>query len=231
MMKPQSLSWIVADAILWLAPTDSFAQYKNSSFGLDLGGWLITKPTLLDADGNILALDNRPLRINHGGRAGFESSFKMDDDHFWFTVRGNVGFMEFSSAAGDSPEAIFDAEANKALGTLVGFQGSIGIRYYVFTDRIRPYLQASLSYLRLMTFTGSAESACTNSTVCDTSQTNLANLLPHPNVGAIHFQPGMEWIFTRDIALNIFADLQRWLIFNADDNNSLVLGIGINFYT
>ena len=82
-----------------------------------------------------------------------------------------------------------------------------------------------------MTFTAEAESACDTSLNACESGTNLDNYLPHPNVGAIHFQPGLEWIFTRDIALNIFADYQRWPIFNADDNNSLVLGFGINFYT
>jgi hypothetical protein len=50
-------------------------------------------------------------------------------------------------------------------------------------------------------------------------------------VGAVHLQPGFEWIFTRDIGLNVFIDFQRWLIFNADDNNALVFGIGINLYT
>lgn len=231
MIKPNSLTWLLFAGLFLLVPAESFAQYKNSSFGIDLGGWLLTKPSIQGEDGGILSPDNRPLRINHGLRVGLENNYKMNDDHFWFIIRGNLGLMQFNDSSETTPEALFDTEANRTLGTLLGFQGSIGVRYYLLTDYIKPYIQGSLSYLRLMTFTATAEESCNTALLACSSGTNSTNYLPHPNVGAIHVQPGLEWIFTRDIALNIFLDYQRWLIFNADDNNTLVIGLGFNFYT
>ncbi len=231
MAKAHSSFWFLLVALCLALPSEAVAQYKNSSFGIDAAGWLLTKPSIQGSNGEILEPDNRPLRLNRGARLGFESNFKMNNDHFWFSVRGNVGVFDFKSAAGTSPEEVFDSEADRTLGTLVGVQGSIGVRYYILTDRMRPYIQGSLSYLRLMAFTGTAESSCDTSLPACQSGTNSSNYLPHPNVGAIHIQPGFEWIFTRDIALHFFADYQRWLIFNADDNNTIVLGVGINFYT
>jgi hypothetical protein len=226
----------IALAVLVLASRTAHAQYKNSSFGIDAGGWLIQKPSVVDEDGKFKAPDNRPLRLSNGLRIGGESNFKMRDDHFWFIARVNLGFLQFPKGSAkatendeDSLNQQFDFAAHKAMGTLLGIQGSIGVRYLFATDYVRPYMQLSLSYLRLMSF--SDESACEDDFVCGGTDDNEAAFLPHPNVGGVHVQPGVEIIFTRDMALHIFADLQRWIVFNADDNNAVVIGGGIIFYT
>ena len=41
------------------------------------------------------------------------------------------------------------------LGAMV--QGGMGIRYVIFTDRVRPYIELGLSYLRLFSFASSAD--------------------------------------------------------------------------
>ena len=87
--------------------------------------------------------------------------------------------------------------------------------------------------MRLFTLSTVAEEVCTGAT-CEGGDsggfTNSQNYFGHPNIGGIHLQPGLEWVFTRDMALHIYADTQYWLIFNAPDNISVAMGIGVNFY-
>jgi hypothetical protein len=220
-------------------PRIAAAQYKNQSFGLDAGGWLIQKPSLLNGEGVVPEEPSAlPVRLSHGLRIGGESNLKMRDDRFWFIARVNVGFLQYpaGTAPGDSVEndesslnAQYDYAARTELGTIFGVQGSIGIRYLFATDYVRPYFQFGLSYLRLMSFT--EEAACDDEVVCGGDSENKAVFLPHPNIGGVHFQPGVELVFTRDVALHLFVDLQRWIVFNTDDNNAVVLGAGLLFFT
>ncbi len=219
-------------ACWFLAPNEAWAQYKNSAFGLDAGGWLIYKPSVVDGKNNFLPVDKRPLRLESGLRLGGETNFKMDTDHTWFTGRVNASFLQFPK--GDStgtPDQRFDAAAHETIGTVFGIQGQVGIRYLFLTDRFRPYLQGSLSFLRLMSFSSLAEEGCSDQLVCGSDSNNLTEFLPHPNIGGVHLQPGAEIIFTRDVALHLFLDVQRWILFNAPDNTSVVLGLGILFFT
>ncbi len=211
-------------AALLLFSSAAQAQYKNNAFGFDLGLWLIQKPAL--PEGAEENPDKRPLRLANGLRLGGETNFKFDD-HWWFTGRINLGMLQF---AGEDP---FDKEAKEALGTLLGIQGSIGMRYVIVTDRIRPYIQVGLSYLRLMSFTSQAGADCSGGgefAYCGEG-TFTNNYMPHPNVGGVHFQTGGEFLLARDMALHVFADVQHWIVFNTTDNNSVVLGLGIIFFT
>jgi hypothetical protein len=214
-------------------PGVASAQYKNTSFGLDIGYWAISKPSIVDPKtSQAYEGDQRPLRLQNGIRLGGESNFKMDEDHFWFTGRVNVGFLQFpvgDSSPSASLDRQFDAEAHRTLGTILGIEGQIGVRYVIFTDRFRPYLQASLSYMHLMSFTDAASGDCDLTDVCS-GENNSAAYLAHPNVGGVHLQPGLELIFKRDLGIHIFVDIQRWLLFNANDNNSVVAGIGVLFF-
>jgi hypothetical protein len=215
-----------------LTPSEALAQYKNNSFGLDIGGWLISKPSLLDKNGNVLPTDQRPTRLANGVRIGGETSVKMSEDHWWFTGRVNVGFLRYGgSKSGDVAEQ-FDAAAGQTLGTLVGVQGMIGVRYVILTDRLRPYIQTSLSYMHLFSFTSAADDNCANTfSFCGGTDSNVETFLPHNDIGAFHVQPGMELVFTRDTALHIYADMQHWIVFNAKDNNAVVIGVGIIWFT
>jgi len=228
---------LVAAPVLFCAavlftPSEAAAQYKNNSFGLDLGGWLISKPPILDAQGNYLPVDKRPTRLSNGFRIGGETSVKMTEDHWWFTGRVNVGFLRYGGSSTGDPSAQFDAAAGDALGTLLGVEGSIGVRYVILTDRLRPYVQGALSYMHLFSFTSAAGSGCLNTySFCNGVDSNVATFLPHNDVGAFHLQPGMELVFTRDTALHIFLDMQHWIVFNAKDNNAVVIGVGMIWFT
>lgn len=209
---------------------DAQAQYKNSSFGFDVGPLLLTKPSVTGADGNLLPVDKRGVRIANGLRFGGETNFKMNSDHFWFTGRVNVAALQFPEGNKNGTlDEQFDAAARDSLGTLMGVEGVMGVRYVFLTDRFRPYLQASLSYMRLFTFTSLADNNCAIA-ICSGS-TNASEFLAHPNIGGIHLQPGFEFILKRDMAFHMYLDMQRAVIFNADDNNVVTLALGMVFFT
>jgi len=227
--------------MLLLTPLAANAQYKNTEFGLDVGYWLITKPRVTDSTGQIIANpDQRPLRISNAVRIGGEANFKMDEDHWWFITRVNVAPMWISvSSSDDQASRYYDQAAKDDLGVLLGVQGEIGVRYVVFTDRVRPYIQLGLSYLRIFTFSSLAGTDCGTSAV-NCGQTGMGtivsgtvsdNFLPHPNIGGAHLEVGTELVFHRDMAIHIFADFDQWIIWGAPSNQSLILGVGMNFFT
>lgn len=234
-MRATLFAWCASLGLLLCVAAPAHAQYRNNSFGFDVGGWLIQKPSVVQDGALIENTSNRPLRLENGLRLGGETNFKMSADHWWFTGRVNLGFLRFPnpSASDQSIEARYDRAAHADLGTLLGVQGAMGIRYVIFTDRFRPYVQFSMSYLRLFSFSDQADSECEAGVadLCGNGGSSATNFLPHPNVGGVHLQPGFEWIFTRDTAFHLFADVQRWIIFNAADNNAVVLGAGIIFFT
>lgn len=215
-------------------PSPAAAQYKNSEFGLDVGGWVISTPSVVKA-GQLIEFDKRPMRLSNGLRLGGQANFKLDEDHWWFTSRVSVGFLQFGAGnMGGSIDQQFDFAASDSLGTIFGIEGGLGLRYLFLTDRVRPYIQGSLSYLQLMTFASVAEEYCSTS-FCDTystqGATNANEFMPHPHVGGLHLQPGIEYLFTRDIGFDFFIDLQHWLIYNTTDNNAVVFGVGLVFFT
>ncbi len=224
---------------LWLlvcvAPEWAFAQYKNTSFGLDGGYWLISKPTVLNKSGEVLDRDQRPVRLRNGFRFGGETNFKMDADHWWFNGQVHMAFLRHSYQSGtlsgrDKTENDYDRQANKSLGTLFALQAGLGVRYVFLTDRFRPYLQGGLTFTRLFTFAEAAAEPC-GASFCGANGTNADEFLPHRNLGGINLTPGAEIIVTRDIALHLFVNLDHWFVYNAADNNAIAGGLGILFFT
>jgi hypothetical protein len=216
-----------------LAPGVAQAQYKNNAFGLDVGYWMLTKPSAVDpSTGAVYTNDSLPVRLQNGFRIGGEGNFKVDEDHLWFTGRVNVGLLKFGSGDARSTDlnAQFDYAANNTLGTIVGVEVGLGLRYVFFTDQVRPYMQAGLSYMRLMSFSSNASDTC-DPTLCGADSTNETTYLRHPNLGAVHLQPGVELILRPDTALHIYIDAQRWLPLNATGNWGLVAGVGVIFFT
>jgi len=233
------LALAVAAVVAGLAaPGTARAQYKNTSYGFDVGFWMLSRPSAVDpATHDIYTNDSVPLRLQAGVRIGGEGNYKIDEDHLWFTGRVNLGLLRFGSgdATSADPNARFDSAASKELGNIIGVEVMLGLRYVFFTDQVRPYLQAGLSYLRLMSFASSGGDTC-DPTLCgssnagaDTSNTSI--YLPHPNVGAVHLQPGIEIIIHPDTALHLYLDGHRWLPLNASGNWGFVAGVGLIFFT
>ena len=217
---------------LLAAPKAALAQYKNSIFALDLAGTFLTRPGVVDDQGNILGNNQLPLRLAYGERVGADIGFKLNSDHWWFM--GRVNFALFSFATwGESPGDLhyeYDLTSQQVIGTVLGLQGMPGIRYYFLTDRTRPYLQLGLSYMRLFSFSGQAGDSCTLG-ICSGGGTYGDVFLPHANILALHLQPGIEFIVKRDLAIHLALDYQRWLIINASGNNAFNLVLGVTFYS
>ncbi|OGQ90006.1 MAG: hypothetical protein A2289_22155 [Deltaproteobacteria bacterium RIFOXYA12_FULL_58_15] len=214
--------------VAWVSfsSSEASAQYKNTSFGFDAGFWLVTQPDL--PDDYERQVNSRPLRLSLGARLGGETNFKLAEDHWWFSGRVNLALFDWAN------ETEFDQQAGDALGTLMGIQGSIGVRYIFLTDKVRPYMQLSLSYLRLLSFASLSGEDCGNSgeyALCNSGSTYSSSYLPHPNVGGLHLQPGLELIVSRDTALHLFVDIERWIVFGPDDNWGFVFGLGILWFT
>ena len=107
--------------VLSLWPIEAFAQYRNQSFGLDVGGWFLTKPSIVDDQGALLAVDKIPLRLSNGFGLGGETNFKMSQDRWWFSARMRVGFLQYAvNDLGSATELEFDRTAQQTLGTLFG---------------------------------------------------------------------------------------------------------------
>lgn len=216
-----------------LSPESALAQYKNTSFGADAGYWLVTKPSIVDADtGEILQPIERPLRLANGFRLGGEVNFKLDADHWWLSNRFNVGFMQYHESQNATEfERQYDRQAKEALGTIMGLQIGIGVRYFFLTDRVRPYVQGGASYMHLLSFRDmSSNCQIPLDAICPGATSNAAAFLPRRNLIIGHLRPGLEVIVARDTAIHLFADLQQWFVINAADNQAIVLGAGLNLY-
>ena len=232
-MRPHAIGCAtLLAAVMWLAPETASAQYKNMSWGFDAGFWSITKPSLLDSTGSFAAPQNRPLRLTMGGRIGGETNMKLSADHWWASFRLNIGLLSYLPAGGSDAEILYDAQAANTMGLLMAVQGQIGIRYVILTDRFRPYVQAAVSYMPLISFTGAGGNACdSDARWCTGADNNTAAFLRQEHVGGVHLQPGFEWVFKRDMALHVFIDAQLWIVINSVPNFSFVPTIGILFFS
>jgi hypothetical protein len=222
---------LLASCALLTTPKAAHAQYKNKAFGLDVSYQLISQPPITDGANDVVPISSRGNRLHDGIRVGGEGSFKMHHDHWWFNTRLDLSFLGYGRPKGDSPEAEADRLAGENLGTNLGVDGQIGVRYYLLTDHFRPYLQASLSYMHIFSFGGGASATCLNPLLCDSSQATYgANFLPHNNIIAVHVAPSFEYIVRRDLGLHIILDYQRWLVFSGKGNNVFTMGAGLTFY-
>lgn len=220
-----------------MSPSEAHAQYRNSSFGFDLGYMLSTQPSTTDASGNFLTtLDSRPNRLARGFRFGGEGNFKLHHDKWWFDIRLGLEFPTFGSTNLSSTDynAASDYYASQTLGTIMGLEGMMGVRYYFWTDHVRPYLQLALSYTHLWTFGSGAGSTCDSSlnyNLCSGSGTNAATYLPHVNLMGVHAIPGIEFVVTRDFAIHTIFDFEYAINFQAAGNFQTTLGLGVIFFS
>ena len=218
------IAYLALVCILLTLPRSASAQQRNWAFALD-GGWeVISSPAVPRFAANASSL---PLRLREGWRIGVESSHKMQHDQWRFFLRGNVHLLRYPEGA--SP-ATFDQEAHDTLGTVVGFEGESGVRYYFWTDKFRPYVQASISYLRLQHFSSGGQAPCASGPYCNLSNSAEGVFLPHNNAFAVHVQPGFEYGLRRDVAVRLGVDVQRWIVLNTGDNTMFTVTAGVILY-
>lgn len=234
----QKVGKFLALVMVLCLPGTAWAQYKNSSFGLD-GSYVLfpVLPSIYDGQGNYINIDsNRPDRLQYGIRLGGEYNFKLHADHWWFDVRLDLTIYGWPNPSATDPFlAAYDSTAANTVGTVLGVDGLVGVRYYILTDHIRPYIQLGLSLEHLFSFAADVDSTCTATTakglnLCPDGDTFGNEFLPHTTFLGLHVSPSIEIILQQDIALHLILDVQRWVIFNADDNTLLTFGAGVTFY-
>ena len=231
-MRTGLIALAFAGAVL-AVPQAAHAQYKNTSFVIDGGYEMLTRPPLPSADQAVLNASSIPVRLGRGTRIGLEGNFKMQTDHWWISPRVNFHLLDFTSSGDDTASAVFDNAAASTVGTVLGLEGVVGVRYYILTDRIRPFLQPSLSYMYLFQFSDTTNSSCVGDVtgLCGSSGSDLLDTyLPHRNILALQAKFGTEFVFTRDVAFHVSIDVQRWFIVNAADNTVFTLSGGFTIY-
>ena len=230
-MQLRARSWALSlFALLVLVASPAKAQYRNKSLGFDLSYMGVLKPPITGADGLVLDPGDRGDRITRGIRLGGEGSFKLHRDHWWFTARLDVMSFMYGNPQGDSFNEIAERLAKQKLGFNMGLEGLGGVRYYFFTDRVRPYLQLSLSYLHIFSFGSAASSPCTNDNVCDGTVSFGDALMPRRNFLGLHASPSIEFIVSRDVAIHVILDYARWVVFRGKGNNVFTGGLGVTLY-
>ena len=149
-------------------------------------------------------MDN--MQLSGTPMLGGEYRWKLLSDHWWLVVRMLVGFRAHK-----------DDYAANALGTMLDVKPGINIRYVFLTHDFRPYIQLGTTYSTLWYFT-------------EPSQDVLDNYLPHSNWGTINLQPGFEYVFMRNVSLQLALDIERILIWSGDDGWMLLFTGLLNFY-
>lgn len=233
-MPKSCLSTVALVALIWATfPALAHAQYRNSSFGVDAGYSLLTQPSIPISGGALESPDSRPNRLARGFRVGGEGNFKLHHDHWWFDIRLALQFPTYgsTSSTGTSPEQMADYQGAQNMGTILGLGGLAGVRYYIWTDHVRPYVQVGLSYTHLWTFGSGAGATCADALLCADGGTYAANFLPHVNLLGAHVTPGVEFIASKDFAIHVIVDLERSLNFQAAANNIITFGLGVLFYS
>lgn len=228
LLRPLPALCLLVFATLTASPAR--AQYRNREFGMDFSYMLVQKPPMTDKLGLPLRMGDRGNRLARGLRLGGEASFKLHRDHWWFSSRLDVIDYMFAKPTGDSIDQRAELLAAQQLGFNMGLEGLLGVRYYFLTDRVRPYLQVSMSYQHIFSFGSGASERCTDPTVCAEQGTYGNELMPRRNFLIVHAAPGIEFVVGRDVAVRVLVEYARWLTFRGKGNNVFTGGVGFVLY-
>ncbi len=218
------IAYLALFCSLFVLSPSARAQQRDWALALD-GGWeVIASPPVPKFASDSSSL---PLRLRQGWRIGAETSHKLKHDQWRFFARGNLHLLRFPQGAAPGT---FDRQAHDTLGTVMAFEFESGVRYYLWTDKFRPYLQVGLSYLRFEHIGSRGAAPCNSGSYCGSAASAANVFLPHQNAIALHAQPGFEYGLRRDVAVRLGVDVQRWLILNAGDDTMFTVTAGVIFY-
>ena len=214
--------------VSFLPIEDAAAQYRNNSLTLDAGAGLTLSEQSLAEDGTVIAdPEKRGNPIKWQGNVAVSYNQKLGQDRWWLSVSFGMGFFGTGSS-GDA--ASFGERAQEQIGNTIGLETSMGVRYYLATDRIRPYLQPGMSYTRLFYLVGDVDSSCANTDDCPNGESNATTYMPHPNIGSLLGRVGLEWIVDRNFALHLYTESVLWLLPNTRDPFTQRGGIGFTAF-
>ncbi|MEZ4269886.1 MAG: hypothetical protein R3C68_00125 [Myxococcota bacterium] len=180
---------------LLMIPGLAAAQYKNNSFSLDATWMVPVNPfDALDNTGQIVRQIEAPGYDSTAWHLRGKTNLKLDSDRWWFSLGVDLALFQHAQSSGTGNQAAYDGFAKDSLGTIVGFGGEIGVRYFFLTDRIRPYLQTSLSYMRLFPTGELAAAECDIfNEVCESALTVAVISCPIPTSVGYTCDPGLNF--------------------------------------
>jgi len=222
-----SLIGILFTICLW-PMDDAFSQYRNNSLTLDAGGGVTFSEGSLTENGDLITdPEKRGNPIKWQGNLGVSYNQKLGHDRWWLSMGFGLGFL----GTGSMGAAVgFGDRAQQQVGNTIGLETSMGVRYYLATDRVRPYLQTGMSYTRLFYLVGDVDDPCENLPDCPGGESNAVAYMPHPNLGSLIGRAGLEWIVDRNLALHLFTESVLWLLPNASDPLTQRGGIGFTAF-
>lgn len=150
--------------------------------------------------------DNLDLQLTGGAMIGGEYLWRMMDDHWWFGVKVDIGFRQHQ-----------DEYADVNIGTLLESKPGVFLRYVILTHNFRPFIQFGTSFSTLWYFS-------------QPSADVISQYLPHTNWGTVNAMLGVEYVFTRNMALLLGVDGEWMFIWSAADSRALQFRALLNFY-
>lgn len=173
--------WLIPSVLLGLAvlasPSRAEAQYKNNQIGFEAGYLYI---------GDDLGL--KPSGVLAGLRGAYKAS-----DHWWFTARAGLSFRG---------EVAYPDQTTVILHVM-----PIDARYYIQTDRVRPFIGVSNAFTKVF-----------NSHIDGT-------LGWGPGATA-----GVEIFLSRDIFLGLQAEGFWTFVFEGPDVPQALFSVQLNFF-
>ncbi len=150
------------------------------------------------------------LQFFPSGAIGGESLFKMGQDHWWFGVKLHIGFT-----------AHRDPLVREQLGVLMMLRAGLGVRYVILTDRIRPFIQLGGTYNRIFYFTDDSKASV--AAAADT-------YLKHRNLGSLSLTPGVEFVYKRNMSIQVAIDGEWVIVYNDKQAFGLFPSVTFMFY-
>lgn len=207
---------------------DAYAQYRNNSLTLDAGaGFTFAEGSLTDEDMVQTDPEKRGNPIKWQGNLSVAYNQKLGHDRWWISLGFGMGFLGTGSSGA---AAAFGDRAQEQIGNTIGLETSMGVRYYLATDRVRPYIQPGMSYTRLFYLVGDVDETCSNIEDCPNGESNAVAYMPHPNIGSLQGRFGLEWIVDRNFALHLFTESVLWLLPNTSDPLTQRGGVGFTAF-
>lgn len=162
---------------VWARPQVAEAQYKNNQIGVETSYYYIAEDLGLKSNGVLVAL-----------RGAYKAS-----DHWWFTARAGLSFR--------------GEVANTDQTAVVLHIMPIDARYYIQTDRVRPFIGVSNAFTQIY-------------------NTNIDGTLGWgPGATA-----GVEIFLARDIFLGLQAEGFWMFIFEGPDVPQALFSVQLNFF-
>ena len=126
--------------------------------------------------------------------------------------------MGFFGTGSSGTAAAFGDRAQEQIGNTIGLETSMGVRYYLATDRVRPYIQPGMSYTTALYLVSDIDNSMREHARLPNGESNAVAYMPHPNPRV----PSMDGLVWNGLSNGIWrstlhTESALWLLPNASD--------------